>query len=91
MRCTACGAELILTGVVPDDAAHARGCEHHTFICPACHLTEHRVVFTRHGREDDRVPLPSEAARRMPRLQDHEEQVAPAGLLGRVVARLRGH
>jgi hypothetical protein len=91
MRCTACGAELILTGVARDDTAHVPGCEYHTFICSACHVTERRVVFTRHGREDDRVPLPAEAARRMPRLPDHEEHVAPAGLLGRVVARLRGH
>jgi uncharacterized protein YlaI len=44
MRCTACGAELILTDVVPDDTARIRGCEHHTFICPGCH--------------DDRMPLP---------------------------------
>ena len=29
MRCTACGAELILTNVVPDDTARFRGCEHH--------------------------------------------------------------
>jgi hypothetical protein len=91
MRCTACGSELILTGVVPDHTARLRGCEHHTFICSACHVTERRVVFTKHGREDDSVPLPAELARRMPRLPDHEEQVAPAGILGRVVARLRGH
>ena len=91
MRCTACGSELILTGVVPDHTARLRGCEHHTFICSACHVTERRVVFIRHGREGDGVPLPAEAARRTRRLPDHEEQVAPAGLLGRVVARLRGH
>jgi hypothetical protein len=91
MRCTACGSELILTSVVPDDTARFRGCEHHTFICSGCHVTERRVIFTRHGREDDSVPVPAEAARRMPRLPDQQEQVAPAGLLGRVVARLRGH
>jgi hypothetical protein len=31
MRCSACGAELILTNVVPDDTVAARGVEHHTF------------------------------------------------------------
>jgi hypothetical protein len=91
LRCTACGAELILTSVVPDHTARLRGCEHHTFICSGCHITERRVIFTRHGREDEGIPVPLAAARRLPRLPDHEEQVAPAGLLGRVVARLRGH
>ncbi|MFZ1095316.1 MAG: hypothetical protein WAN75_39880 [Xanthobacteraceae bacterium] len=92
MRCTACGAELILTDVVPDDTARIRGCEHHTFICPGCHVTERRVVLTRHGREDDSMPVPVEALPRIsPSLPEHEEQVAPAGLLGRVVATLRGY
>ena len=45
MRCTACGAELILTNVVPDNTTGARGFEHHSFICSACHVTEHRVLF----------------------------------------------
>jgi len=36
MRSSACGAELILTSVVPDDTVAARGVEHHTFICSGC-------------------------------------------------------
>ena len=92
MRCTACSAELILTNVVPDDTVAVRGVEHHTFVCPACHITERRVVFTRHGREDDGMPVPVEALPRiLPSLPEYEEQVTPAGLLGRVMARLRGH
>ncbi len=92
MGCTACGAELVLTSVVPDETARFRGCEHHTFICSACHATERRVVFTRHGREDDGVGEPVETAPRALRpMPEHEEHVAPPGLLGRVVARLRGH
>ena len=92
LRCTACSAELILTNVIPDDTARIRGCEHLTFICSGCHVMERRVVFTRHGREDDSVPVLPEALRRMSLpLSDRAEQVAPAGLLGRVVARLRGH
>jgi hypothetical protein len=91
MRCSACGVELILTSVVPDETAGLRGCEQHSFICSGCHVTEHRVVFVKHGREDDSVPLPAEAARGVSRFPDHQKQVAPAGLIGRVVARLRGH
>jgi lipopolysaccharide/colanic/teichoic acid biosynthesis glycosyltransferase len=62
MRCTACGAELILTNVVPDDTGTVRGFEHHTFICSACHVTERRVIFTRHGGDDDTQAVPLHAA-----------------------------
>ena len=54
MRCRACGAELVLTNVVPEVVA---GVEHHTFICSECHVTERRLVFMRHGREDESVPI----------------------------------
>ena len=92
MRCSACGAELILTAVVPDDTARVRGCEHHIFICSGCHVTKRRLVFTRHGREDESVPMHMEAAPLVvPALSVHEESVATRGLLDRVVARLRGH
>jgi hypothetical protein len=92
MRCGACGTELILTNVVPDETAHLPGCEHHTFICLGCHVMERRLVFTRHGREDDSVPMHMEAAPLVvPALSVQEASVATPGLLGRVVARLRGH
>jgi hypothetical protein len=92
MRCSACGAELILTTVVPDDTARVRGCEHHTFICSGCQVTNRRLVVTRHGREDESVPMHMEAAPLVvPALSVHEESVATPGLLDRVVARLRGH
>jgi len=71
MHCTACDAELILTHVVPEHTGTVRGFEHHTFVCSECHITTHRVAFTRHGRE--------------------EEPQAPAGLLGQVMARVRGY
>jgi hypothetical protein len=67
MRCRACSGELILTSVVPDDTVAARGVEHHTFIRSACHVTEHRVVFIKDGREADGPPLPMQAARRVKR------------------------
>ena len=67
MRCTACGAELILTNVVPDETVALRGVEHHTFACSECHVTEHRVVFIKDGRETDSPLMPMEAARRIKR------------------------
>ena len=88
MRCTACGAELILMKVVPDAVP---GFEHHTFICSDCHTTELRVVFTRHGRESDAEHAPMHGQPPLSPSAAQEEQMPPAGLLGRVLARLRGH
>jgi hypothetical protein len=91
MRCTACGAELILTNVVPDDTVAARGVEHHTFICSGCHVSERRVVFIKDGREADSPPMPVQAARRIKRASTvQDEGVAAPGLLSRMVALLRG-
>ena len=53
MHCAACDAELILTNVVPENTVAVRGFEHHTFICSGCHSTVRRVVFMRHGREEE--------------------------------------
>src|ERR1700692_1568995 len=58
MRCTACGAELIVTNVVPDDTGTVRGFEHHTFICSACHVTDGRGIFPRQGCDDDTQAVP---------------------------------
>ena len=87
MRCAACGAELILTNVVPDDTVAARGVEHHTFICSACHVTEHRVAFIKGGRDTDSPPMPMQAAPRIKRAStEQDEHVVAPGLLSRVVA-----
>ncbi len=92
MRCKACGGELILTNVVPDDTVAARGVEHHTFICSACHVTERRIAFVKHGREDDTPPMSMPEATRIGRASTlQEEQVAGPSLWGRVMARIRGH
>jgi hypothetical protein len=92
MRCRACDGELILTNVVPDETVAVRGVERHTFVCSECHVTEHRVVFIKDGREADGPPMPMEAARRVKRASAEQEEYAAApGLLGRVLARLRGH
>ena len=91
MRCAACGGGLILTNVVPDGTVAVRGVEHHTFICSGCLVTEHRVVFIKAGREADSPPMPMQAARRVKRAPSvEEEHIAAPGLLGRVMARLRG-
>ena len=80
--------------VDPDDRGSrrygaCRGCEHHTFICSGCQVTKRRLVFTRHGREDDSVPMHMEGAPLVvPPLSVYEESVATPGLLDRVVARL---
>ena len=90
MHCTACGSELILTNVVPDDTAGLRGVEHHTFVCSACHVTERKLVFIKAGREADSPPTPMRATSSSRGAgMEQVEQVAPAGLLGRVMARLR--
>ena len=45
-----------------------------------------RVVFTKHGREDDTRPCPMQAARRIKRASTvQNEHAAAAGLLGRVI------
>ena len=99
MRCTACGAEVILTNVVADPAM-VRGLERHMFVCLACHVAAHRVVFTRHGREDDSTrhgreddsePMPiHEAPPTVPAKTRNEQSAAPR-LISRVIARIRGH
>jgi hypothetical protein len=48
MRCLACGIEMQLVSVVPDETVQVPGYAHHSFECPACHDTEIRLLF---GRE----------------------------------------
>jgi hypothetical protein len=47
MRCMACGEEMVLTAVVPDDTMEVKGYEHQTLQCFACRGTERRLVFGR--------------------------------------------
>jgi hypothetical protein len=71
MRCTTCGGELVLTNVVPENTVAVRGFEHHSFICSRCHITLRRVVFTRHGREEDPKPPPGLFGHVMARVLGH--------------------
>jgi hypothetical protein len=51
----ACGEEMRLVQVVPDDTMPVPGYEHHTLACPGCHDVERRLVFSR-----DLEPIPFE-------------------------------
>jgi hypothetical protein len=76
---------------MPDQTVAMRGFERHTYVCSSCHSIERKVVFTRHGREDEGVPLPVVPVVPVVRqVSVHEEHAAAQGLLGRVVAQLRG-
>jgi hypothetical protein len=45
MKCPACGAEMHLVKVAPDQTFTAPGYEEHTFECSACHAHVQRRVF----------------------------------------------
>jgi hypothetical protein len=94
MLCTACGGELILTKVVPDETVAVPRVEQHTFVCSKCHLTERKVVFTKHGREDDSQPMPMPMSMQAAHIKHlaamQEVDSAAQNLLGRVIARIRG-
>ena len=88
MLCTACGAELILTKVVPDHTVAIRGVEHYTFICSGCHVTESRVVFIKDGRETDSPPMPMKAAPRIKRASTEQDERVAVLALSRVLLAL---
>jgi hypothetical protein len=45
MRCLACGAEMFVEHVAPDDTMPVSGYEYRTLRCPECGDTERRLVF----------------------------------------------
>src|SRR3954464_7780264 len=47
MQCAACGAKMLLTGVVLADIATMPGFERHTFKCSACPQVARRLVICR--------------------------------------------
>ena len=97
MRCSLCGAELILVSVSPDQTIAANGFEHHTFMCAECRYTERCLVFMKNGREaeigpdDHTLRLPTHAAPPTAPVAAGEGIMVPAGLLSRVLERIRGH
>jgi hypothetical protein len=83
---------MILMNVIEDVSMPVPGFEHHNFRCSDCGDIERRFVFMKHGRESDSMPIPVHAAPSIaPAPGPQDEQIAAPGLLGRVVARLRGH
>jgi hypothetical protein len=62
MRCMACGGEMILMSAIQDDTMAVPGFEHHTFKCSECQDMERRLVFRKHGREDNTEPVAAPAA-----------------------------
>jgi hypothetical protein len=53
----ACGAEMILMHVVPDETMAVAGFEHHTFMCSECYDVERRLAFTKPSESVDPIPL----------------------------------
>ena len=75
MRCKACGAELILCKVTPNDMV--RGLEHHTLICSACHVTEHQLLLMRQAARTTRSLLPVHAGRALRSDQEYRQSRLP--------------
>jgi hypothetical protein len=57
MRCLACGAEMHLVQVAPDDTMMVPGYEHHTLQCSGCDEVERRLVFSREGASRPAEPV----------------------------------
>jgi hypothetical protein len=56
----ACGGEMRLVGIVPDESMPVAGFERHTLRCADCRDTEQRLVFNRPAKftpVDDAPPL----------------------------------
>ena len=61
LRCVACGAEMHLIGVAPDETMMVPGYEEHTFECSGCHDRVRRLVFIPRAigpLSSDRMQLP---------------------------------
>ena len=88
MRCSACGAEMMLMNVDRGDTTAALGCEQHIFRCSGCHDVKGHLVFIRNGRESGNPPMLAHAA--PPIVPASTAQDGRIGLFGRLVAKIRG-
>jgi hypothetical protein len=90
----ACGAEMRLMQVVPDDTMMVAGYERHTLQCTGCDEVERRLVFNREKTPVDSVPAPPEkrvAPETKGRETEHQsERVAAPSAWARAVAMFRG-
>jgi len=57
----ACGAEMQVVQVVPDDTLMVPGYEHHTLQCSGCNDIERRLVFNRESAEQAAAATEAEA------------------------------
>ena len=94
MRCMACGAEMRVVQVVPDDTLMVPGYERHTLQCSGCNDIEHRLVFNREAAEQaaaaaeaESTPVAPPAA---PMPEPANEPVRTPSPWQRAIAMLRG-
>jgi hypothetical protein len=77
--------------VVRDDTMALLGFEHHAFRCSKCRDKDRRLVFIKHGRQDDAEPMPLPTAPPIaPSSPVQDEQVATTGPFRGVIGKLRG-
>ena len=81
MLCMVCGAEMILTNVVPDETMAVPGFEHHTFMCSECQDIERRFVFMKQDRNSDTEGVPEQVAPVVPASTAQGEPVGVSDLL----------
>jgi hypothetical protein len=91
MRCMACGAEMRVVQVVPDETLEVPGYEHHTLQCSGCNDVEQRLVFNRDGAARASEPVTdSSAAPVPPSAASPSERIAVPSAWKRAVAMFRG-
>jgi hypothetical protein len=91
MRCMACGADMVLMSVAPDDTKPVVGFEHRTFMCAECHEVERRLTF---AKPDEKVSAeammsPHTSPSTAPTLSVQARSDTTPGLFKRMIARLR--
>jgi hypothetical protein len=92
MRCMICAAEMTLIGVVEDDTFKlVRGFEHHTYMCSKCGDIERRLAFNKHSKEPNTEAVPILSPPPIaPALTTQNQRKTAAGILKRVLAKIRG-
>lgn len=93
MRCMACGAEMRVVQVVPDETLEVPGYEHHTLQCSGCNDVEQRLVFNREStaaRATSEPVAESAASPIPPTSENSSERIAAPSAWKRAVAMFRG-
>ncbi len=91
MRCMACGAEMRLMQVVPDETLEVPGYERHTLQCLGCNDVERRLVFNRESAARAAEPVRESTAPPVPPIAvESSERIAVPSAWKRAVAMFRG-